>query len=164
MNSELANLKAACRAATARNESDRIKDGESLWIAGFPVTADPGHVGLSMGEGHSVVVSESSILEVVKDGELYLVRVRAGTAALVRSEMVATLREDECDCPDTEFSSLAARPAAGSGGRQPVSSVGSLICRRVTFCADYVDAKGYVRRVCVPSLSCRRSGPATVSV
>ena len=61
--SGLESLKAACHAREGPSESEKISEGESLWLAGLPVPAEAGHVGLSMGEGHSVIVSESSILK-----------------------------------------------------------------------------------------------------
>jgi hypothetical protein len=160
MSSDLANLKAACHARTAASESDRINEGESLWIAGLAVAADVGHVGLSMGNGHSVVVSESSILEVTKDKDLYFVRVKAGTTALVRSEIITTLRDNACACSEASPPSSAAKPGGGSGGRQVIPSIGTVTCFTFNSCSDYIDSKGVSRRVCVPAPICHRNDPA----
>jgi hypothetical protein len=57
MNSDLTDLKNACNARGVVSDSVKISEGESLWIIGLPVTADEGQIGLSMGEGHSLIVS-----------------------------------------------------------------------------------------------------------
>lgn len=119
MTHDLTSLKAACQARTAASDAEKISEGESFWLMGHPVPADAGYISLSMGQGHSVTVAEAAILEVGKEGEHFLVRVQAGTAALVRSEAVITLRDSPCGCahtPGHAAAPSAARPPAGTVG------------------------------------------------
>ena len=142
----LESLKAACNARKIPSDMDKISEGESLWLAGLPVPAETGYIGLSMGQGHSVVFEESSIIEVVKEGDYYLVRVKAGTTAVVRSEGVITLHEKRCSC-----SQASARSAAGTagGGRGGVWNPCNVQCHWELRCST---SGRY--RVCVPVPIC----------
>lgn len=115
MSNDLTSLKAACHARAVASDVEKISEGESLWLAGLPVPAEAGYIGLSMGQGHSVVLGESSILEVMKEGDRYLVRVKAGTTALVRSEGVITLHEQRCSCSQASAASTAGTAGGGRG-------------------------------------------------
>ena len=117
MTNDLTSLKAACQARAVASDTEKISEGESFWLAGFAAPAEAGYIGLSMGQGHSVTVAESSILEVVKESDHYLVRVKAGTTALVRSEAVITLQDEKCAC-----SHMSAPTSAQSSARSPAST------------------------------------------
>ena len=121
MTHDLTSLKAACQARTAASDAEKISEGESFWLMGLPVPAEAGYISLSMGQGHSVTVAEASILEVGKEGEHFLVRVQAGTAALVRSEAVITLRDGPCQC---SCSHTPAHSSGQSAARSPAGTVG----------------------------------------
>jgi hypothetical protein len=158
MNDHLESLKAACRARGMLSESERIREGESLWFAGVEIPAEAGHVGLSMGERHSVIVSESSILEVEKekDTELYFVRVKAGATALVRSEAVMTVSRQHCDCSraPARTSEQEAGESGGSSGSGGLAGLCDVTCQIGQICAQYTDRAGYVREICVPIIQC----------
>lgn len=156
MNSDLEELKAACRARANPSDSDMIREGESVWIMGFPTPADAGHVALSMTDGHAVVVSESSILEVRKDEGRYLVRVRAGTPAVVRSQAVVSLRDTACACAGEPATSAAANSSGGGGSHpDPKSDTDCwLTCRWFNVCHPYQPKGGGTLRICVPALVC----------
>lgn len=156
MNGDFAELRAACQASVVSRDSEKISEGESIWIMGLPVPADAGHIGLSMAEGHRVVVSESSILEVLKDEHRYLVRVKAGTAAVVRSEAVIALRDTGCGCVEEPAKSAMAKPvAAAESHPDPKSDPDCwLTCHWFNVCSPYRTKGGRSLRVCVPALVC----------
>jgi hypothetical protein len=124
MNADLDALKAACRPTTAAKDSEKLSEGESFWIMGVPVAAEKGCIGLSMGAGHSVLIKDTSILEVNKNGVQYFVRVKAGTSALVRHETLTTLQSPKCNCSKAAPSWLArssddGEDANGGGWERP---------------------------------------------
>jgi hypothetical protein len=154
MNNHLESLKAACRATGVPSESERIREGETLWLAGFAVPAEAGHIGLSMGEGHAVIVSEASIVEVDKDQDLYLVRVKVGATAFVRTETTTTIRHELCDCSEGSPRSIAAVRTDTGGGGSGSGGFCLPFCDIVAFCTPYRDKSGRVRRACVLAPVC----------
>jgi hypothetical protein len=157
-------LKAACHGQPSIGDADKVKEGESFWLAGRPIQTERGLIGLSLGEDHAVIVSESAVREVAKDEHLYFVRVAAGTPALVRSERVTTLREEAhgCTCSEAPRTDAVARQAGNTGGpgSGPIIIQCPLVCRIEYSCGFYLDRSGLLRRVCVPFLSCRRECPS----
>jgi hypothetical protein len=155
MNDHLESLKGACRTRGVLSESEKIMEGESLWLAGVAIPAEAGYVGLSMGEGHSVMVSESSILEVEKekDSALYFVRVKAGATALVRSEAVMTVSRQHCDCSGAA-ARTSAKEAGGNGGSGGLGDLCAVTCQFGQACAQYTDRNGFMREICVPIMVC----------
>jgi len=159
MSSDLEDLKSACRASKIRSDSEIIAEGESLWLAGIAIPTEEGYLGLSMAEGHSVIFSESSILEVEKNHGHYLVRVRAGSSAVVRQEATVTLRSQSCECNGTAARTVA-RTNTGTGTGSAGKTTGSILvdchitCSLEDFCEDYVDDRGYWRQICIPLLKC----------
>lgn len=126
MTHDLTSLKAACQARPAASDPEKIGEGASLWLMGLPVPAEAGCIALSMGPGHTVTVAEASILEVAKEGEHYLVRVKAGTTALARSEAAITLQEGHCACAPA-CGHAAAAPAAARSSTGPVGGAGGRV-------------------------------------
>jgi hypothetical protein len=158
MSTHLESLKADCHVRGTPSDSEKIREGASVWIAGFAVPAEAGHVGLSIGPNQSVVLSESAIVEVEKDKGLYLVRVKAGTTALVRSEAAATVRQPECDCAHPSSHSLTRQTGGGTSG----GTLGGLchpVCIPAWECGVYFTSAGEPRMICVPSLKCQSSCP-----
>lgn len=147
MSNDLTTLKAACHGRAVSSDAEKISEGDSLWLAGQPVPAEAGYIGLSMGQGHSVVLGESSILEVMKEGDRYLVRVKAGTAALVRSEGVITLHEERCSFSEA---SAPSTPGAAGGGRGEVGDPCNVRCHWELRCGQ---SGRY--RVCIPVPICK---------
>jgi hypothetical protein len=162
MPEELDELRTACHSRPAASEADKISEGESLWMVGSPAAADAGYIGLSMGEGHSVIVSESSILEVVKDNNLYLIRVKADAAVLARVEAVLSLRNTQCACSDA--SPTLARPNTG-GGRAPTKDICGCTCVWEFRCAQWIGSNGVPGMFCIPVPVCTSNctGGGTVS-
>ena len=161
MSELLAELAAACHSAKATPDSEKVSAGESLWLAGRPVATDRGFIGLSMGDGYAVIVSEASIREVEKENGVYFVRVHAGTSALVRSEVITTLRGTSSDCECSERArDVVARTASGANTRTgPVIIECPLVCQVVQQCSLVLTGTGRLIRVCVPILSCRKECP-----
>ena len=162
MSNLLAELSAACHSVKATPDGEKVSAGESIWLAGRPVAAERGFIGLSMGEGHTVIVSEASVREVEKENGVYFVRVQAGAPALVRSEVVTTLRDTSSDCGGPERARGAVARTAGveNTGTGPVIIECPLVCRVDPQCSFVLTKTGRLVRVCVPILSCRRECPS----
>jgi len=157
-------LKAACAQPSA-SDVDKVAEGESVWLAGRPVPAERGLIGLSLGEGHTTIVSVSAIREVVKEEPFYFVRVAAGTSVVVRSETVTTLRDDSrgCGCKESKSPGASvAREAPGGpgGGTGPIIIQCPLVCRIENDCSFHIGRNGRLFRICVPLLFCRRECPS----
>ena len=153
----LKDLKAACRATSTPKDAEKLNEGESLWLLGYPAPADDGQVALAMGDGRSVIVSESSVLEIKKDDALYLVRVKSLSSALVRFEAVTTLRSEPCRCADTPAPAAASkRVGSGSatGGTGPIIP-GCFQCEVEMFCDIYIGKDKRFHKVCVPAPVCK---------
>jgi hypothetical protein len=156
-------LKAACQGQPSARDAEKVSEGETFWISGRPVPADTGLIGLSMGDGQAVLIDATAVREVEKDGDIFLVRVAAGTSALVRFEQVTTLKDTsgECGCSDTHETKTMARTSGGPGsGTGPIIIQCPLVCSIVWICGFYLGGGGRVRRICVPTLSCRRECPS----
>jgi hypothetical protein len=160
----LEELKAACQAQPSASDAERVAEGESVWLAGRPVPAEPGLIGLSLGDGHATIVSESAVREVVKEEPFYFVRVPAGTSVLVRSETVTTVKYESrgCGCKDSKPGVSAAREAPGGpgGGTGPIIIQCPLVCRVEMDCSLHLGKTGRLIRICVPLLFCRRECPS----
>jgi hypothetical protein len=165
MSDLMSELSAACHSAKTTSDGDKVNAGESIWLAGRPVATDRGYIGLSMGDGHAVIVSEAAIREVEKEDGVYFVRVQAGTPALVRSEVVTTLRgaSRDCGCTGQEEAPGTIARAPGPGGTTgggPIIIQCPLVCRIDESCSFVLTRTGRLLRVCVPILSCRRECPS----
>jgi hypothetical protein len=158
----LAELATACAAATATPDREKVSEGESMWLAGQPVATEQGYIGLSMGDGHAVIVSAGSVREVEKENGRYLVRIPVGTPALVRSEAVTTLRKPshECGCSHSSADAVARTAGGGNTGTGPVIIQCPLVCRVEPVCSLVLTNKGRILEICVPMLSCRRECPS----
>lgn len=163
MSNLLTELKAACHDRKEIPDGDKVLAGELIWLAGRPVATEAGYIGLSMGDGHTVIVSESAVRDVEKDDGMYFVRVPAGSPALVRSEVVTTLRgaPHDCGCSETSRGSVAKAAAGGSiPGTGSVIIRCPLVCRVDMDCSLVLTGTGRVVQVCVPILSCVRECPS----
>lgn len=164
MNALLDELRAACHDQPSTDDAEKVDQGESIWLAGRATATDRGLIGLSLGEGYVVIVSEAAVREVFKDESFFFVRVPAGTSALVRSERVTTLKGEShpCGCGDTTGIDATARRAGGTGGPGggPIVIQCPLVCRVEETCGLYQTRSGRLMRVCVPILSCRRECPS----
>jgi hypothetical protein len=161
----MSELTAACHPAKATSDGEKVNAGESIWLAGRPAATDRGYIGLSMGDGHAVIVSEAAIREVEKEDGVYFVRVQAGTPALVPSEVVTTLRgtSSDCGCKDHEDAPGRIARAPGTGGTTgsgPIIIQCPLVCRVEDSCSFVLTRTGRLLRVCVPILFCRRECPS----
>ena len=98
----------------------------------------------------------------------YLAQTRrfAGTAVLVRSETVATMRAESggCGCTDAKGASatpaLRGAPGGTGGGKGPIIIKCPLVCRYEMDCEWHLGKDGRVIPVCVPILFCRRECPS----
>jgi len=164
MNALLDELKAACHGQPSAGDADKVNEGESLWLAGRPTATERGLIGLSLGDGHAVIVSETAVLEVHKDEPFFFVRVPAGTPALVRSERVTTLKEGahECGCAEPPRTDAVARRTGGTGGPGggPIIIRCPLVCQVDLKCEFYLGRSGRLMRICIPILACRRECPS----
>jgi hypothetical protein len=160
----MSELAAACHSPAPTSDGEKITAGESIWLSGRPVPTERGFIGLSMGDGHAVVVSQMAVREVEKEDGVYFVRVQAGTSALIRSEVVTTLRgtSSECGCSGQSADSVARTAGGGTtrGGGDPIIIQCPLVCRVDQSCSFVLTKTGRLLRICVPMLICRRECPS----
>ena len=157
--SELEKLKSACQEQSPPpTEAEAIKLGETTWFMGWPARSPEGTVALLQWEHTQLIFREQDVLETVEDGGRFLVKVRADSHVLLRIENVfqATAKRHPCTCDsssaagsagDKHATQTAARPAGQSA--PPIRD-----CWVELRCEEFVDERGYVRRVCVPILLC----------
>jgi hypothetical protein len=134
-----------------------LAEGESFWLAGRAAPAETGSVVLATSDKLSVVVSDASILEVKKDDDLFLVRVKAGHSALVRFEAITTLEapKAKCGCSETPAQpSTIARINSGGFGHSGAGIVINCFECRVEMQCEFYLYKGGLHRICVPYLVC----------
>lgn len=161
MSDLLSDLIAACHDRPAASDGEKVSEGETLWLVGQPVPTDKGYIGLSMADGHAVILSEASICEVKKDDNLYFVRVPVGIAVLVRSEAVTTLRSmnGDCRCPEESAASPVTKIARENTGSGPVIIKCPLRCSVEYLCDLHLTKSGGLLHICLPYLFCRRECP-----
>jgi hypothetical protein len=109
MDKRLDELKRACRAELSHSDSQRIDEGESIWLAGRPAAAEDGFISIAQDENIRTIIREQDVQEVRKEGDFYLVRVSTEANLLVRYERVTKAKPTECGCD---------APDAGVTGRQ----------------------------------------------
>jgi hypothetical protein len=163
MSDLISELAAVCHSAASASDGEKITAGESLWLSGRPVPTERGFIGLSMGDGHAVIVDQTAVREVEKEDGVYFVHVQAGTSALIRSEVVTSLRgtSSECACSGAPDDSLARTAGGGTtGGGGPVIIQCPLVCRVDQSCSFVLTKTGRLLRICVPMLICRRECPS----
>lgn len=104
MDKYLDELKRACREEMSHTDSERIKEGESVWLAGTPAAAENGFISIAQDANIRTIIREQDILEVRKEGDFYLVRISTEANVLVRYEQVTKAKPAECGCeaPDGE--------------------------------------------------------------
>lgn len=117
--SDVQKLKKACSADDAHTEVDRLKEGETTWLAGRPVASAKGTVRLSLSSTVSLILQETDVLDAVKDkdGDAYIVKVRSDSDVMFRQDVVLKadpLRGGDCDCSsednDQDDKTAALRP------------------------------------------------------
>lgn len=85
--SGLSELKEACRARAVAIESQLIRAGASVWLAGHPAPASEGTIALANGLGTRIIIIETAdVQDVERKGAAYRVKVAADTKVLVRAD------------------------------------------------------------------------------
>jgi hypothetical protein len=149
-------LRTACRDATVLPDSKRLEIGSTTWLTGFPAPSTQGSIALRVGIGQTVIIDDSDVLDVEKDGARYLVQIRTGTGVLYRFEEMTearptTRRSCRTDSADsTQVSEISAREASGGSG----SSGGQSHCRVEWIIVTYHDKEGNFHEIQVPYVVC----------
>ena len=129
----LAELKAAARTQTAFTEREMIAEGPTTWFTGPAASAPDGTVAVGYGDG-KIVINESDIRGIVKNGDQFSVGVSAEAHVLLRVDKLlkATPTErppHDCGCG-----------GEGKGGTQtsardkepPIIEIGPItICQQI---------------------------------
>ena len=158
---DLERLKSAClEQPPPPSETEAIQAGETTWFMGWPARAPKGTIALLQWESTQLIFREEDILEAVEDRGRFLVRIRADSHVLLRIEKVfqAKPQRQGCACDTSSGAGAGAtdeRPTVQTAARPSGQSAPPIReCWVELRCEDFVDAHGYVRRVCVPILLC----------
>lgn len=145
----LSELKEACQAApAAASDDETLARGGSTWLRGLPARAEEGTVALGLGRETRVVVRESDIRTVTKDGEYYDVEVSSDANLLLRIEKpLRATPQPDCGCKGSDRSTYEGRR------ERPIDlEIGPItVCELL--CADIVvdNGKQSVRyEICIP--------------
>jgi hypothetical protein len=136
MDKELDELRRLCRAAVSRSDTERINEGESIWLAGRPAAAENGFIAIAQDEDIRTIIREEDVKEVRKEDDLYLVRISTDANVLVRYERVTKAKPAACGC---ESPTEGTTDHSGSIARQTGDSTGPFgvplgPCRLYTYC------------------------------
>jgi hypothetical protein len=136
MDKYLDELKRACRDEMSHTDSERIKEGESVWLAGRPAAAESGFVSIAQDANIRTIIREQDIQEVRKEGEVFLVRISTEANVLVRYEQVTKAKPAECGCaaPDGETEGEPGSIARQIGGSTGPFGVPLGPCRLFIYC------------------------------
>ena len=136
MDKYLDELKRACREEMSHTDSERIKEGESVWLAGTPASAENGFISIAQDANIRTIIREQDILEVRKEGDFYLVRISTEANVLVRYEQVTKAKPAECGCaaPDGETEGELGSIARQIGGSTGPFGVPLGLCRLFIYC------------------------------
>ncbi|RPH65936.1 MAG: hypothetical protein EHM78_24505 [Myxococcaceae bacterium] len=156
---DLEKLKSACRdRPTPPGETEAMELGETTWFIGWPAKSPKGTIALTQWENTQLIIREEEVLEAVEDRGRFLVKVRADSHVMLRTEHVfqARPKRQGCTC---DSSSAAGLPGDKHVPRTAARPAGQTVpetrdCWIETRCEEFVDERGYVRRVCVPILLC----------
>jgi hypothetical protein len=75
MDKHLDGLKRACRAERSHSDTERIDEGESIWLAGRQAAGEVGFISIAQDEDIRTIIREQDVQEVRKEGDFYLVRI-----------------------------------------------------------------------------------------
>jgi hypothetical protein len=125
--SAIEELRAACRDSYRRSESEKIADGEPMWLSGSPARSEEGTIALAI-DDLTIVIRESDVQEVKRNGERFQVKVRAGTEMLFRLEGVAEARAaarpaESCNCERLESRRQVRGEGDGAGSHDGLEIV-----------------------------------------
>src|SRR5262245_435932 len=155
-NTLLSELKSACQAQPSPSDSERIAHGVSTWFSGRATHAPDGTIALALSEEAKVIIAETNVRAVTKEGDVYRVEVSAESNFLLRLEKVmkATVNDGCGNKKNHPPRSLARDAGSGDDEGDIVLEIGPVtVCDLV--CGDFVLA-GVTFHVCVP-VNCRTS-------
>ena len=147
----LSELKERCQSQPSLSEGETIKQGKSTRFTGRPAHAPDGTIALALSDDAKIIVGESDVRSVQKDGEIYDVEVRSDAHFLLRIDKLfkATVYAREEGKHGTP---VAAKHETGSKGPIVDIDIGDIeVCELI--CGDvYID--GFKFHICVP-VNCR---------
>ena len=97
MAEELSELVAACSGHRPTSPAERMAEGETHWFIGYPAAAPSEMVALRQTDALKLVFRQEDVLEVRRDDERFLVRIRDGANMLISFEHVIKAAPT-CDC------------------------------------------------------------------
>ena len=158
-NGDLEKLKSAClEQPPPLSEPEAIELGETTWFIGWPARASKGTIALNQGAGTQLIIREEEVLEAVENRGSFLVRVRADSHVMLRIEQVfqAKPKRQRCTCDSSSAAGGAGEKSVVQKAARPAGQTVPEVrdCWVELRCEEFVDAHGYVRRVCVPILLC----------
>ena len=163
-------LKKACATASAGTDSDRLQDGETMWLAGRPAPSSDGTVALSVSDTVTLTLKESDVLDVAKQRNTYLVKVSVDANVLFRQEVMvkADPGRSQCGCDDG-----VTGEDGGVAARRPLPPEIELVpdipdffwdwdnpgkcfsnCTLTFKCEKFAGDDGLVYQVCYPKWNC----------
>jgi hypothetical protein len=146
MSDLLSELKAACRSESERPERERIAEGPATWFHGRPARAPEGTIALAGGDA-VVIVNETDVRAVEKDGDDYRVAVSADAHVLLRIEkLLKATPTSDCGCGD------ASTPGTTTTARDKKDGPITIEIGPITVCkhlCGWVDLIGHLVYVCV---------------
>jgi hypothetical protein len=134
MSDHLADLKKLCRSAPANSEERLVEIGDTMWLMGRPVRAEKGMIAIAQSEDLHIIVRERDIIEVERNEDVFLVKVRSEANLLIRFERVVKAVPQNCACepvtekPSSPPTSLQRQIGTGPWG-VPLGP-----CRLYTYC------------------------------
>lgn len=102
MHDGIADLKAACAAASSPAPADMLRMGATTWLFGRPARAEGSTIALAQDEDFTIIVNNDDVLEAEKHDDFYLVKVGADTNVLVMMTKVVKAGVAGCGCEDAE--------------------------------------------------------------
>ena len=100
MHDGIADLKAACAAASSPAPADMLRMGATTWLFGRPARAEDGMIALAQDEDFTIIVNNDDVLEAEKHDDFYLVKVGADANVLVMMTKVVKAGAAGCGCED----------------------------------------------------------------
>jgi hypothetical protein len=143
------NLPAAIKAAHPKTQAitdqEKLETGETIWIAGWSAFSENGILAIQINDMQTIVIKETDVLEVNKDKNLFLFKIRTGTNFIHRLETISKFHpeSEECNCEQHAVQTAATNESIMSVFAYTIKSR----CRIV------VDEDGHGHKVCEPFLS-----------
>jgi hypothetical protein len=145
-------LTVACQKEKGITDQTLLEIGEAIWFAGSPAPADKGTIALRT-DTCTLILKEKDVLETMKDGNNYLVKIKLGTSVIYRIENVVEARPGRCGCKDKEDDNQT------NGNTSIARTTNEYVRPCIAHvhwwleCFDWKDKNGVPHRICIPLFS-----------